>query len=122
MKKTVRVSNTQVLTIVDGLNKMKDDNVNLPALLAYALVKNIRALEPTYNTINETKNILINKHQKTKEGIKQGTKEFDSFIEEFAPVLRESDEFELEMIASDMLEGLEFSMADMLALEVMIED
>lgn len=122
MKKTIKVNNAQVVTIVEGFNRMKEGNINLPALMSYAIVKNIRVLEPTYNAINETKNILINKHQKTKEGIKQGTKEFDSFIEEFAPVLRESDEFELEMITSDMFEGLEFSMADMLALEIMVEN
>ena len=122
MKKTVKVNNTQVMNIVEGFNRMKKDDINLPAILTYKLVRNIRTLEPTYTAITETKNTLIKKHQKTEEGLKQGTEEFDSFLEEFTTVLEETNEFELDMSDSGMLEGVELSLADMLVLEFMMED
>lgn len=120
--KKIKVNNAQVLTIMEGFNRMRADDITLPAMLTYKLVKNIRAIESTHNAITETKNLLINKHQSSEEGLKQGTKEFEAFLEEFAPVLEETSEFEIDMLTVDMFEGLEFSMADMLALEFMIED
>lgn len=122
MKKKLTVSNDQVVSITEGLQRMKERKLDLPAILSYKIIKNVRVLEDTYKSVTEIKNELIKEIQVDDAGIKQGTPEFHKFIEAYLPILKETNVFELDTICLGLLEGTELSVEDMFVLEFIIDE
>lgn len=98
-------------------------NTPQEAKLAYRIAKIMRKLDAELKTLDEQRNNLIKKYgeQKNRQMIVPEPK-MPEFLAEFEKVLSDETEFDIQKIPVNLIDNIQITPADLLAIENYIED
>lgn len=114
----MKLTNRVIFTSVESLNKL--NNLELPVKVAYAVKKNIDALNVQIKFIGERRNELIEKHGKDRKIDIADKESVLAFNKDFNDVLEIEEEVEVKAISIDELGDAKLSSADLDALSFML--
>ncbi|HHT97444.1 MAG TPA: hypothetical protein GXZ90_06090 [Clostridiales bacterium] len=122
--KQIRLTNAQIEDILNKLNRIKNKDIAIDALTMYQIIKNIKTLEVLIASYVEVKNSLILKFGVANDegNVSVPEEKKVEFFEEIKPIINEEHDIEIHAINIKSLDGVIFTMDDMLALEIMIEE
>lgn len=114
----MKLSNRVVFNSVEALNKL--NNLELPVKVAYAVKKNVDALNVQIKFISERRNELIEKHGKDGKIEITNKEAVLAFNKDFNDVLDIEEDIEVKAISIDELGDAKLSSADLDALSFML--
>lgn len=114
----MKLTNRVVFNSVEALNKL--NKLELPVRTAYAVKKNIDALNVQIKFINERRNELINKHGKDGTIKSEDVKAVNAFMTDFQQLLDIEEDIDVKAISIDELGDAKLSSADLDALSFML--
>ena len=117
--------NQDILTSFEGLQKLRQAaTMRLPARTSFAIVRNIKTLQPIVEDIQSTYNDLVRKYAEPVEDNQYKVKESEAeiFSRELTNLYNYDTEVTLMKIHFSDIEALDFSIEEIEALYFMIDD
>lgn len=117
--------NSEILNTYEGLRRLREGaSKQLPARPSFAIIRNLKTLQPIVEDIQTAYNDLLLKYAEPVEGDRFKVKEgcFETFNAEIANLYNLDTEVNIVKIKFNDIENLDFSLDEIEALYFMIED
>lgn len=118
------MTNAEIYQRVTGLQKLRELNNAVPAIVGYRIAQNLHALETALVPYNETRDQIIIKHSKDGKSV-DGESDREAFLactKDLSELEQISVDVEIWKIPFSSLDGREFPVGVILALDFMLED
>lgn len=119
------MTNKEILSIYEGLQKLRESaNRRLPARTSFAIIRNLKTLQPIVEDIQTAYSELIYKYAEPVEGDKFKVKDgcLETFNTEVTNLYAVENDVPIIKIKFSDIENLDFTLAETEALYFMIED
>lgn len=120
----MKLTNNQVYGLYETLIKFQDKNKSLPIKVGFALLQNIKILEPIYSSIDTLRqNLILANGTQTEDGMVNVPKDkLEEVNKELTILGNEESEVKLRKIKLQDIENLELSLEELIKIEILIEE